>query len=167
MDTTTPTRLALRIADLTRVLAELDGISKSELEDAFAARFVPSLPTSRGIKGAAPLDAQLESTATDAERTARECEEAMGDYDRLVRQATMIVRSPVLKSMADIAKSGKAKAAARRDESEKVAAEARAELAKRQKAREEAMAELEKAQEVAKEVSRIREELASLRATFA
>ena len=167
MDSTTPTRLALRIADLARVLAELDGSTKAELRAAFETLYIPSLPTSRGIKGAAPLDAQLEGTATDAAWAAHECEEAIADYDRLAERADAILRSPALKAMSAMAEAGKAKATARKEECEKVAADARAELAKRQRAREEAMAELEKAKQAADEVERIKQELASMRATFA
>jgi len=97
----------------------------------------------------------------------RECEEAICDYDRLAKRADVILRSPVLKSLADMAEAGKARAEARRDECERVAADARAELAERQRAREEAMTKLEKAQEAAQEVERIKQELASMRATFA
>jgi len=167
MDTTAPTRLALRLADLARVLAELDGTSKAELKAAIEAMYVPKLPATRGIAGAAPLDTQLEGTATDAERVARECDEAVEDYDLLAKRAAAVLRSPIIKVLGTYAEDGKKKAKARREECEKIAADARAELARRQQQREEALAELAKAQEAAAEVERVKEQLASLRATFA
>ena len=167
MDTTAPTRLALRLADLARVLAELDGTSKAELKAAIEAMYVPKLPATRGIAGAAPLDTQLEGTATDAEGVARECDEAVTDYDLLAKRAAVVLRSPVLKALGTYAEDGKKKAQERREECERVAADARAEIARRQTAREAALAELEQAQQAAAEVERIKQELASLRATFA
>lgn len=167
MDTTKTTNVVVKLNNLAVALAELEGTTKAEIASVIGTMYVPNLPTSRGIKGAAPLDTQLADLAIDAEWTARECDEAVGNYDRLSKRAAAVLHSPVLKSLAVMAEAGKARAKERRDECEKMAAEARTELARRQKAREEAMAELEKAQQAANEVERIKQELASLRATFA
>lgn len=159
-------QLSRQISDLAHTLAQLDATPKAELTASFAGMYVPSLPHARTIAGGAPLDSQLEANASDAERTMYECDEAEALYDRLTEQAAAILRSPVLKSVKAMSEAGKKQAQARRDECEKVAADARAELAKRQQAREDAMAELEAAQEAADKVEAIRQQLADLRATF-
>lgn len=166
MDNNSFNRLALRINDLCRVLNELEGASKPELREAAEALYVPKMPTRAGLKGAAPLDSQLMATASNAEQAARDCDIAVADYDTLAKRVVTILNSPVLKSMDALTKAGKAKAKARRAECEKMHTDAQTELAHRQQAREQAMAELEKAKEVEDEVKRMRQEIATLRATF-
>lgn len=166
MDKNSFNRLALRINDLCRVLNELEGASKPELREATEALYVPKVPTQSGMKGMVPLDSQLMATASNAAQAVRECDEAAADYDTLAKRVTTILNSPILKSMDALTKAGKAKAKARRAECEKMHADAQTELARRQQAREQALTELEKAKEVEDEVKRMRQEIATLRATF-
>lgn len=164
--TTNLNQLAARIADLSRALEDMDGTAKAELRAAMESLYVPAAPTPRGMKGASPLDSQLTSTATDAEWAARQCDEAAARYDRLTEQVASILRSPTLKALSIVAEDGKAGAKARSAECERMDADARSELERRQRAREEAQAEAAKAQEAAKQVERLKRELATLRATF-
>lgn len=166
MNATTLSRLAAQINNLSRVLEELDGTTKSELKAAMEGLYTPQTPTQRSLKGAAPFDAQLLANATDAQRTAYECDMAAIEYDSLAQQVKALLGSPTLKTLGDLTKYGKAKAAERRKECEKLYADAQTELSRRQQTREQAMAELEKAQQTAREVERIKKELYDMRATF-
>ena len=166
MNATTLSRLAAQIDNLSRVLEELDGATRPELKAAMEGLYTPQMPTQRGLQGAAPLDTQLMANATDAQRTAYECDMAASEYDSLAQQVKALLGSPTLKALGDLTKYGKAKAAERRKECEKLYADAQTELSRRQQAREQAMAELEAAKAVEDEVKRMREEIATLRATF-
>ena len=166
MNATSLNRLAMRITDLCRVLAEFEGVTRGEMKTAMEAAFVPSAPTRSGVRGGAPLDGQLVGMASNAEQVATQCDEAAESYERLAQQAAIVLNSKVLKSLGAATKAGKDAAEARREECKRLAASCNAELERRQKAREEAMAELEKAKKVTDEVQRIKQELATMRATF-